>query len=125
MNRYFAAIAVAVGCFSLSAVPSHAQSADAGQSVFKHDCAICHDVAPGKNKIGPSLAGVVGRSAGSVPNFHYSDGNKGSGLTWDVATLDRYLAGPRAVVPGTTMSYGGVKDAQQRKDLIAYLATLK
>ena len=92
--------------------------------MFKHDCSICHDIAAGKNRIGPSLSGIVGRPAGTAPNFHYSNANKGSGLTWDAATLDRYLANPRGVVPGTTMSYGGVKDDQQRHDLIAYLGTL-
>jgi len=103
---------------------AQAQNADAGQAVFKHDCAICHDVLAGKNRIGPSLFGIVGRTAGAALNFHYSDANKGSGLTWDVATLERYLANPRATIPGTTMSYGGAKDDQKRHDLIAYLATL-
>jgi cytochrome c len=125
MNRYFVVMAVAAGCFSLSDASSHAQSADAGQSVFKHDCSICHDVAAGRNRVGPSLFGIVGRPAGSVANFHYSDANKNSGLTWDAATLDRYLANPRGVVANTTMTYGGVKDDQKRKDLIAYLSTLK
>lgn len=125
MNRCIVAIAVAVGCFSLSTAPGNAQSAEAGQAVFKHDCAICHDIAPGKNKIGPALAGIVGRTAGTVPNFHYSDANKNSGLTWDVATLDRYLVNPRATVVNTTMTYAGLKDDQKRRDLIAYLSTLK
>jgi cytochrome c2 len=125
MNRYIVAIAVAAGCFSLATGQGYAQSAEAGQAVFKHDCAICHDVTPGKNKIGPSMSGVVGRSAGTVPNFHYSDANKGSALTWDVATLDRYLVNPRATVANTTMSYAGVKDERKRRDLIAYLSTLK
>ena len=108
----------------MATVPARAQNADTGQSVFKQACGICHDVAAGRNRIGPSLFGVVGRAAGGVPNFHYSDGNKNSGMTWDTATLDRYLVNPRGTVPGTTMSYGGLKDDQKRHDLIAYLATL-
>ena len=124
MIRFFIALSVSARAMSLGAAPTHAQSADAGQAVFKHDCAICHDVVPDKNRIGPSLFGIAGRNAGTVPNFHYSDGNKKSGLAWDTATLDRYLANPRGMVAGTTMSYGGVKDDQKRRDLIAYLSTL-
>jgi cytochrome c len=60
-------------------------------SAFERDCAICHDVTVGKNRIGPSLFGIVGRAAGTVPNLDYSEANKGSALTWDAATLDRYL----------------------------------
>src|ERR1039458_7569343 len=74
--------------------------------------------------IGPSLAGIVGRPAGQVPNFHYSPANKNSGVTWDEATLDRYLTSPGTVVPHTIMTYGGLKDADRRANLIAYLATL-
>jgi cytochrome c len=74
--------------------------------------------------IGPSLAGIVGRKAGQQPDFHYSAANKGSGITWDAATLDRYLTSPQAVVPHTIMTYGGLKDATKRANLIAYLATV-
>lgn len=103
-----------------------AQAADAvaGQAVFKSQCSICHSVQAGRNQIGPSLAGIVGRKAGQVQGFHYSPANKNSGLTWDEATLDRYLASPSTVVPHTTMTYGGLKDADKRANLIAYLATL-
>jgi cytochrome c2 len=103
-----------------------AQAADAvaGQAVFKSQCSICHSVQAGRNQVGPSLAGIVGRKAGQEPNFHYSPANKNSGLTWDAATLDRYLTSPKDVVPHTTMTYGGLKDAAKRADLIAYLATL-
>lgn len=92
--------------------------------MFKQACAVCHDTAAGKNHIGPSMYGIVGREAGSVPNFHYSDGNKKSSLMWDAATLDKYLINPHAMIPSTTMSYAGVKDEQKRHDLIAYLGTL-
>ena len=96
----------------------------AGEAVFKSQCGICHSVQPGRNQVGPSLAGIVGRKAGQVPGFHYSPANKNSGLTWDEATLDRYLASPSTVVPHTIMTYGGLKDADKRANLIAYLATL-
>lgn len=105
----------------------HAQAADAaaGEPVFKSQCSICHSVQAGRNMVGPSLAGIVGRKSGEVPNFHYSAANKNSGLTWDEATLDRYLTSPATVVPHTIMTYGGLKDADKRGNLIAYLATQK
>ena len=124
MSRFLIALAAAVAGSALLTIPAHAQNAQAGQQVFRQQCGICHDVAPGKNRIGPSLFGIVGRKAGSEAGFTYSDGNKNSGTTWDEATLDKYLADPRAAIPGTKMTYAGVKNEQQRKDLIAYLATL-
>ena len=101
-----------------------AQDAKAGEVVFKSQCSICHSVQAGRNMIGPSLFGIVGRTAGTIPGFHYSPANKDSGLTWDTATLDRYLTSPSTVVPHTIMTYAGLKDAQKRADLIAYLSTL-
>jgi cytochrome c2 len=103
---------------------ARAADAAAGQAVFRSQCSICHSVQPGRNMIGPSLAGIVGRKAGQQPDFHYSAANKGSGITWDAATLDRYLTSPQAVVPHTIMTYGGLKDATKRANLIAYLATV-
>src|ERR1017187_4340134 len=94
----------------------------AGQSVFQSTCSICHSVQPGQNKIGPTLSGVVGRKTGSVAGYTYSPQNQAANLTWDAATLDKYLEAPRAMIPGTKMTYGGLKDAQKRADLIAYLA---
>jgi len=101
-----------------------AQDAAAGAAVFKTQCSVCHSVAEGKNMVGPSLFGVVGRPAGQIPGFHYSPANKDSGLTWDAATLDRYLTNPQAVVPKTIMPYAGLKDDEKRANLIAYLSTL-
>jgi len=80
---------------------------------------------PGRNIIGPSLFGVVGRPSGRIPNFHYSAANLRSGLTWDPPTLDRYLSSPQQVVPGTLMTYPGLKESRLRSNLIAYLATLR
>jgi cytochrome c2 len=105
--------------------PANAADPAAGKSVFNSYCSICHSVQPGKNMVGPSLFGVVGRQTGAVPGFHYSPANQNAHLTWDAATLDKYLQSPRTVVPGTTMTYGGLKDDTKRADLIAYLATLK
>lgn len=104
---------------------SFAADPEAGHSVFKSQCSTCHSPVQGKNAVGPSLFGIVGRKAGQVEGFHYSAANKGSNLTWDEATLDKYLTSPKTVVPGTIMTYAGVKDDTKRADLIAYLTTLK
>jgi cytochrome c len=107
-----------------SATASLAADPTAGQQVFKAQCSICHSVAPGVNSIGPTLFGVVGRSAGSVPGFQYTAEHKKLGVTWDAANLDKYLTNPAAMVPDTTMIYAGLKDDAERADLIAYLQTL-
>jgi len=96
----------------------------AGQAVFKSQCSTCHSPIQGKNAVGPSLFGVVGRKSGQIEGFRYSAANKGANLTWDVATLDKYLTSPKAVVPGTIMTYAGVKDDTKRADVIAFLSTL-
>jgi cytochrome c len=85
-------------------------------------CAPCHRVERGApNGTGPNLFGAFGRPAGSAANFRYSPALAESGLVWDYATLDRFLAGPRAAVPGTKMVFRGVADPEQRKALIAFL----
>lgn len=125
MNRVtLAAVAVVVVVGGWAGF-ARAQDASAGEKVFKRQCTACHSAVPGKKGLGPNLFGVVGRQAGSVEGFHYTAANKNSGLTWDTATLDRYLQSPRTVVPGTAMTYAGLKDDQQRADLIAYLGALK
>jgi cytochrome c2 len=103
---------------------ARAQDVAAGEKVFKSQCDICHSAQLDRNIIGPSLFSVVGRHSGMIRGFHYSAANRASGLVWDPSTLDRYLTAPRQVVPGTLMTYPGLKDPHQRADLIAYLATL-
>lgn len=101
---------------------SMAQDAAAGEKVFFAKCKVCHmppDAA--KNLVGPSLAGVVGRKAGTVEGYHYSDANKNSGLTWDEAELKKYLKDPKAVVPGTKMVFPGLQSEQDIDNVIAYL----
>jgi cytochrome c len=86
-------------------------------------CAACH--ALGQDRVGPRHCGLVGRRAGSVKGFDYSQAMKRSGVVWNAKTLDRFLANPPSALPGTTMTYAGVSDAQERADLIAYLASAK
>lgn len=96
-----------------------------GQKIFKK-CAACHSLEAGKKKIGPSLHGVLGRTAGTAAGFKYSKAMKAygqSGVVWNDETLDTYLTAPRTVVKGTRMAFPGLKKAQDRVDLIAYLKT--
>lgn len=91
-----------------------------GKTVFAR-CAVCHSVAPGKNLMGPSLAQIVGRKAGTVPGFTYSAAMKKYGKAWDVTTLDVFLTAPMKTVSGTRMVFAGLPKATDRADLIAYL----
>ena len=85
-------------------------------------CASCHSIAPGgPNMTGPHLHGVVGRKAGSVADYNYSDAIKNAGFTWDAARLDTWITNPRAEFPTTKMSFVGLKDPKDRTDVIAYL----
>lgn len=88
-------------------------------------CAACHTTQPGVNGVGPSLAGIYGTKAGEVPGYVFSDALKNSGLTWDDATLDKWIAGPAKLVPGTRMTFAGLPDPDKRKAVIAYLKALK
>jgi cytochrome c len=101
-----------------------AQDADNGAEVFKR-CRACHDVGEtAKNKVGPILNGIVGRKAGTIEGFNYSDANKKAGAdgwVWTEEKMMEYLLNPRAAMPGNKMAYAGLKDEQDRKDLIAYL----
>lgn len=109
----------------LAALPfaASAQDVENGKSVFKK-CMACHKI-DGTNAVGPSLKGVVGRKAGAVEGYAYSEAMKAYGKTWDEATLGAYIADPKAAVPKNKMVFVGVKDEAERKDVIAYLATLK
>ncbi len=94
--------------------------AAAGETVFAQ-CRTCHLVEEGKNGVGPSLYGIVGREAGSIEGFNYSDANANSGVTWTPEVLFEYLEAPREFMPGTRMAFPGLRDAQDRADVIAYL----
>jgi cytochrome c len=119
---------VSAGVFAclLSIAVGSAAAADiaAGKIIFVK-CSLCHTNEPGKNKVGPSLFGVVGRKSASLPNYSYSDAMKKFDHTWTLQTLDTYLTDPRGVVPGTKMIFPGIKDQTERENLIAYLETLK
>jgi cytochrome c len=111
-----------------STAPAQEGSVEAGADVFKK-CRACHDVGPtAKNKVGPLLNGIIGRAAGTIAGFSYSEANKkagAAGLVWTEEVMSKYLESPLSFMPGTKMAFAGIKDAQDRKDLIAYLRTFK
>lgn len=120
-SRTFAA-GMLGGVFVSLCVVTSGQAADpqAGARVF-NQCKACHSLEAGINKLGPSLHGLFGRTAGTAEGFTFSEAMKGSGLVWDDQTLHNYLANPRGAVPGTKMVFAGVKNPQQLDNLIAYL----
>ena len=94
--------------------------AERGAKRFE-ECAACHALEKDKESVGPSLYGVFGRKAGEGADFRYSPALKRSGITWDQASIDTFIADPQATVPGNRMPYAGIADAAARADLIAYL----
>ena len=103
--------------------PAQAQDAAAGEKVFTK-CKVCHIADQDRNMIGPSLHGVIGRTAGTHPNFAYTAAMVAagkSGVKWDEPTLTTYLHDPRAMVKGTKMTFPGLKDDQDITNVIAYL----
>lgn len=95
-----------------------------GEKVFAQ-CKTCHVVEKGVNRVGPSLFGVVGRKSGMVPGYKYSDANIKSGVTWNEAALFAYLEAPLKFMPGSKMTFFGLKKPQDRADVIAFLKTKK
>ena len=105
------------------ALAERAAAADpnAGASVFKK-CLPCHAIGPGAaNRVGPELNGLFGRAAGSAPGYNYSQANKSSGIMWSEEIFSRYIRDPRGVVPGTKMTFPGLKSDDDISNLIAYL----
>ncbi|RVT91866.1 c-type cytochrome [Rhodovarius crocodyli] len=121
MKKAALAALLALGC----ATGASAQEAAAeGRRLFQQRCASCHATETGINRIGPSLAGVTGRQAGRLEGARITEALRGSGLTWDEATLDRFLQAPRQLVPGTSMMVA-LSNPAQRAAVLAYLATLR
>ncbi|XP_025990031.1 cytochrome c [Solenopsis invicta] len=97
-----------------------------GKKLYMKLCASCHTTEKGgKHKIGPNLHGIMGKISGTNPGFNFSETIKEKAIIWDEKTLNDYLEFPKKFIPGTTMVFYGVKKAEDRKDLIAFLASLK
>jgi cytochrome c len=118
------ALAACAIALASAGAPAQEGNAENGADVFKK-CRSCHDVGPdAKNKLGPMLNGVIGRKAGTIEDFKYSPANQeagAKGLVWTEEKLLEYLEDPRAFMPGTIMAFAGLRDEQDRRDLIAYL----
>lgn len=130
-SSWFMMLALAVVCMGVAkmattyAVPVSAAgqpTPEAGKQVFDKRCSGCHNET--KAKEGPPLAGVVGRKAGSVPGFPYSDGLKASGITWNETNLQQWLAAPDKMVPDTDMSFS-LSNPDERAAVVVYLKSLK
>lgn len=114
-------VLLAVAASAAAAAP--AGDPQRGAAIYER-CQACHSLE--RNRTGPKHCGLIGRPAGSVPDFRgYSPALRDSGIVWDRESLDRFLADPRGTVPGTRMGYAGVKDPQERADLIAFLAAAR
>jgi cytochrome c len=108
-----------------SALPQAPQGAQdtSGQQAFNNACRTCHLVREGDNRLGPNLHRIVGRKAGSLPDYGFSGAMKEAGFVWDEEKLDRFIANPDEVVPGNSMKpYGGLSSSEDRKKIIAFLA---
>lgn len=107
--------------FTGTITTAHAQDAAAGEKSF-NKCRSCHQVGDtAKNSVGPVLNGLFGRKSGAVEGYNYSEPNKSSGITWDEATFAEYIKDPKAKIPGTKMSFSGIKNEQEINDLTAFL----
>lgn len=123
MQKKFLSAAVIALVAAVSAGGADAADAEKGAVVFKK-CQACHRVGPeAKNLVGPILNGIVGRKAGTIEGYKYSDANKNSGITFDEATLATYLKSPKDMIPGTKMAFVGLKKDEDIADVIAYLKT--
>jgi len=96
-----------------------------GQLLFNNVCRTCHSIREGDNRLGPHMRGIIGRKAGSLPNYSYSNAMRGADFVWDEENLERFIANPDETVPGNNMKpYGGLASAESRAKLIAFLKTL-
>lgn len=120
-NKKLFAISVIVGSSVFVSNTQAGGDPSAGEKAFAKWCKACHTVNEGKHTVGPSLAGIIGRKAGSSEGYRYSDAMIHSNITWNEGTLDTFMISSRNMVPGTKEPFAGVKDQQTREDLIAFL----
>ena len=110
-----------LGVEILAIIPGYAQDAALGEKIFVQ-CKACHQIGENaKNAVGPVLNGLFGRKAGTIEGYSYSPANKNSGITWDEATFREYIKDPKAKIPGTKMTFPGLKVPKQIDDVVAYL----
>jgi len=118
--RAFFVSAILLTAIAIGAAPGMAADANHGEQLFV-ECAACHTLEKGVHNVGPSLAGVFQRKAGSFDDYRYSPAMKRANITWTPEELDKFIADPQMVVPANRMPYAGMTNATDRADLIAYL----
>ena len=121
-NRMLLMTALSGMAYALSSPSALPQDAS-GQQAFNNACRTCHIMREGDNRLGPNLHKVIGRKAGSLPEYAFSSAMKEAGFVWDEEKLDRFIANPEEVVPGNNMKpYGGLSSSEDRKKIITFLA---
>jgi len=121
MNKLSLSVLIVIAS-AAAASNALAQDATAGKTQF-NKCLPCHSIGEGaKNKVGPELNGIDGRKSGSAPDYNYSEANKGSGITWNKDQFLEYIKDPKAKVPGTKMTFAGIKSEKDANDLWAYIS---
>jgi cytochrome c len=120
MNRLAGTVSFVVAIALMVAHAFAAGDAAKGEKVYAK-CKACHTTEAGKNRVGPTLAGLFGRTAGTVEGFKYSDAMKNSGVVWDDETVSKYLEAPKTFIAGNKMAFPGLKNPADRDDVIAYL----
>jgi cytochrome c len=114
-------VSIAIVALAFSAGAAVAGDIAAGEKSFQK-CRACHSIGEtAKNMIGPAQNGLKGRKSGTVPGYVYSDANKNSGIVWDEATFKEYIKNPMAKIPGTKMTFPGIKDEKEAEDLWSFL----
>jgi cytochrome c len=122
MNKLTLSALVVIAASSLASA-AQAQDAAAGKTSF-NKCLPCHSIGPGaKNKVGPELNGLDGRKSGTAPDYNYTDANKNSGITWNEAQCKEYIKDPKAKIPGTKMTFAGIKSENEINNLWAYVSS--
>ena len=124
MKFPFKLVPILAGALVAGTAASAVAAPPTGQQVFEQRCSVCHSVQPAPGKMGPPLAGVAGRKAGTAPGYAYSNALKTSNITWTPDQLDAFIKAPGKTVPGTKMLLGA-PDAEQRAAVIQYLGSLK
>ena len=119
-KKLLPALALAGAVFGAAGTAAAAGDPAKGERVFVR-CKACHVVEDATSRIGPHLVGLFGRKAGSVEGFAYSDAMKNADIVWDEATLDAYLADPRGYIPGNKRAFPGLRNENERADVVAYL----
>jgi cytochrome c len=122
MNKLTLSALVVIASSSLASA-ALAQDAAAGKTSF-NKCLPCHSIGEGaKNKVGPELNGLDGRKSGTAPDYNYSDANKNSGITWGEAVFKEYIKDPKGKIPGTKMTFAGIKNETEINNLWAYISS--